>query len=249
MRKLLFPLTAFAIVFASAARADDPDPKKIVEKAIAAHGGAEALAKHKDKSESASGKMKIHMMGVIEATLESVVSDKKFKHVLQFSIMGMDFNEIVCYDGKEFWIALNGKVEMTTSGKELDSLKEAIHAEEMASLIPLIDKSVELSIIGESKLGEQELIGVRASKKDHKDVNLHFDKKTGLLVKSESRNMDFLTREEVAEEREMYDYKKIDGMLVPMRIVINRDGKKYVEIDITDVKFNDKLDDSAFAKP
>jgi hypothetical protein len=242
-------LSLAVVAIAATARADDADPKKIIDKAIEAHGGAEALAKNKDKSQTFTGEMKIHLMGGIDSTIESLVGDKKFKHVMQLTIMGMNFNEIVCYDGKEFWIALDSKIVMSATGKDLDGFVELFHAEQLAKLLPLTQKGVELSIIGDSKLGERELIGVRVSKKDRKDVSLFFDKKTGLLAKMEYRTMDFMTREEVTEERELHDYKKVEGQLVPMRIVLNRDGKIYAEADISEMKFVEKLEDNTFAKP
>ena len=35
----------------------------------------------------------------------------------------------------------------------------------------------------------------------------------------------------------------------PSRVVINRDGMKYVELEISEMKLVDKLDDTVFAKP
>jgi len=249
MRKAALALAGIAVLFSGSAYADDLDAKKIIDKAIEAHGGAEALAKNKDKSVNAKAKMTINQMGGIEATMESFISDKKFKHVLDFSIMGMNFNEIIGYDGKEMWIVLNGKEIMSVTGKDLDPLKDMIHAEELAGLVLLKEKGIETSLIGESKLDDQELVGIRVSSKDHKDVSMYFDKKSGLLVKVENRGVDFLSKEEVAEERIMSDFKKFDGVLQPTRIVINHDGKKHVEIEFSDIKFGDKLDNSAFEKP
>jgi hypothetical protein len=249
MRTTLFALAGLALVWCNTAHADDVDAQKVIDKAIEAHGGADVLAKNKDKAAMAKGKMTINQMGGLEATLESFVGDKKFKHILDLTVMGTNINEIVCYDGKEMWIAINGKVAMSVTGKDLDPIKDAIHAEELAGLAMLKEKGLELSVIGESKLGEQDLIGIRVSKKDHKDVNLHFDKKSGLLTKVDYRNLDFLTREEVAEERILQEYKKQDGQMQPSRIIINRDGKKFIEMEISEIKLVDKLDDSVFTKP
>jgi len=249
MRRLVLPLAAVAIAFAAAARADDADAKKVIDKAIKAHGGAEALAKLKDKSAILKGKMNINLMGGIDATMEMFAGGQKFKQDLKFSIMGMDFNQVVGYDGKELWIALNGKVIQTKTGKDLDSIKEAIHAEEMAGLTLLGDKDLEFATIGESKVDEQEVIGIKVSKKGRKDVSLFFDKKTGLLAKVESRGLDFQTNEEVNDERILHDYKKLDGIMKPTRVTMNRDGKKFIEMEITEQKYVDKLDDNTFDKP
>ena len=246
--ELLLPLVAFAFVLAGSVRADDA-AKKIVDKAIAAHGGADLLAKNKDKATISKAKMTIDVAGGIEGTMESFIGDKKFKHIVEGTVMGMKFNQIVCYDGKEMWVTFNGKIVVTKTGKDLDPIKEAIYSEEMAGLVLLNDKDLELAVIGDSKIGENEVVGIRVSKKDHKDVSLFFDKKTGLLTKIDSRNVDFESNQEVAEEKLMHDYKKIDGMMRPTRVVVNRNDKKYIEMEFTEQKQVDKLDDGTFDKP
>jgi hypothetical protein len=249
MRRMVFPLVAVAVAIAGAARADDTDAKKVIEKAIVAHGGADALAKLKDKAAIVKGKMSIDQAGGIEATLESFASNKKFKHVIEGSVMGQNFTQIVCYDGKEMWIAIGGKVIMTITGKDLEPIKEQIHAEELAGLALFGEKGLEFSVVGDSKVGENEVVGIKVSKKDYKDVTLFFDKKTGLLAKSEYRGLDFQTKNEVNEEKVLHDYKKVDGVLRPSRIVVNRDGKKFLEMEFTEQKHVDKLDDGTFDKP
>src|SRR5690349_17840154 len=106
MRKTLLVLIGVAFVFCAPLRADDLNPQKIIDKAIEAHGGAEVLAKNKDKATIVKGKATINLMGGIESTLESFIGDDKFKHVMDLTIMGMNFNQIVGYDGKEMWITL-----------------------------------------------------------------------------------------------------------------------------------------------
>ncbi len=231
-------------------RADD-DAKKVLEAATKAHGGAETLAKFKDKSVIQKGKAKIYTMGLeIEATMETRAGGKKFRQDIKFSLMGMDFEQQVAFDGKEMWIALNGTVMQTLSKKEdLDVLKESVYAEEVASLVLLNAKDFELSIIGDDKVGETPVVGVRVSKKDHKDVSLYFDKKTHLLKKIENRALDFASRVEVAEEKIMDGYKDVDGQMRPKKVTLNRDGKKFLEFELESAEFVEKLDDSIFKKP
>ena len=49
------------------------------------------------------------------------------------------------------------------------------------------DKSVKYSIVGEIKIKDKAAIGVTVSKEGSKDVNLFFDKTTGLIAKIEMR--------------------------------------------------------------
>jgi hypothetical protein len=241
---------AWLLGLGAPARADE-DAKKVVEAAIMAHGGAEKLAKNKDKSVIQKGKLKIYVMGLeIEGTMEIRAGDKKFRQDIKGSVMGQDFNQGVVYDGKELWIAINGKVVMTLDKKEdLEMIQEAVHAEEAAGLVLLGSKDVELSLIGDDKVGDTPVVGIRVSKKGRKDVSLYFDKKTHLLKKIENRSVDFTSRTEVADEKIMSDYKEFEGQMQPTKVTMNRDGKKYIEFEYTSHEYVDKHDDSTWKKP
>ena len=51
------------------------------------------------------------------------------------------------------------------------------------------------------------------------------------------------------EERLFSEYKKMDGVQVPLKLVINRDGEKYVETEVTEFKRMEKLESGLFDKP
>ena len=57
------------------------------------------------------------------------------------------------------------------------------------------------------------------------------------------------TLQEVDEERIIGEYQDIEGQKVPKKIVVNHDGKKFMEAEVTEMKFLDKVDDSQFEKP
>jgi hypothetical protein len=86
------------------------------------------------------------------------------------------------------------------------------------------------------------------SAKGKLDVNLYFDKVTGLLVKTERRALG-LNQEEIALETFFTDYKEVDGVKYPMTLVLHHDGKPYMKQAVTEVRFEDQIDDSDFARP
>lgn len=232
------------------ARADD-EAKKIVEAAIKAHGGAEKFAKIKDKAVIQKAKVKVFASGMeFEATMESQTDGKRFRQDISLSVMGQQIEQTVAFDGKETWIAANGKVIATKSKKEdLDLIEEAMYSEKVGDLMFLNDKGIELSIIGDDKVGDTPVVGVRVSKKGRKDVSLYFDKKTHRLKKVESRGVNFQSQQEVTQERILDEYKEFNGQMRPSKATVNQDGKKVVEMEFTGVEFVDTLDDSTFKKP
>ncbi len=88
-----------------------------------------------------------------------------------------------------------------------------------------------------------------ASSKGHRDVELYFDKKSGLLIKSQySVKAEELDGKEVQFEVFYGDYKDFAGAKLPTSLLMKQDGKKYVQTEqseITPAEFGD----DAFAKP
>jgi len=249
--------SAAALVLALAvvvpARADD-DAKKVIDKAVKALGGAEALNKNKDKGAIVKGKMHISVMGLeLDSTMEMTVAPgtgHKFRQDIQLSVMGMDINQSVGFNGKEMWIAVNGSVMQTLDKKEdIELIEEMLWAEEAAGKVLLNEKDVTTSVIGESKVGDVPVIGIKVSKKGRKDINLYFEKESGLPKKVTYRAIDFMSRAEEEQERIMDDYKEVNGEKRPMKLTINKDGKKFIEIDVTEVKYVDSVGDDVFEKP
>src|SRR5262249_43300801 len=152
------------------------------------------------------------------------------------------------YDGTKGWVKANDQL-MELNDKLLDEMKEAVYLNQLGRLVFLKDKSVELSPLGEVKVNDRPAVGVRIVSKGHRDLNLYFDKETGLMAKMERQAFDTMTQQMVQEERIMQEYQVVDGMKVAKKVRVNRDGKKFMEAEVLEVKFSDKLDDSEFAKP
>jgi hypothetical protein len=232
----------------SPARADD-DAKKVVDAAIKAHGGKDKLAKLKDKSVSQKGKMKIFDPIEAEGNFETTASEGKFRRQFDFTFMNTDIKNTVVFDGKTMWVKTNDNLMTFDKKEDIDALKEAMHAEKAAGLALLGDKNVELSLIGDDKVGDTPVVGIRVSEKGHKDVSMFFDKKTHLLKKIIGRTLDFQSHMEVEQERIVEDYKEVDGLMRPTKVTVNKDGKKQIEIEISEMKYIDKPDDATFNKP
>jgi hypothetical protein len=114
---------------------------------------------------------------------------------------------------------------------------------------PLQGKGVKLSPLGELKINDRPAVGLKAAAKDRPELDLYFDRETGLPVRCA-----FLAREgddkpEVAYEFHFGDYKEFDGLKHFTKLVVHRDGKKFMDIDVSEVKPGEKADDSTFARP
>jgi hypothetical protein len=178
----------------------------------------------------------------------SVQYPDRFKETVEGEVNGQKFSVITVYDGKKGWISINGQT------KELDdnilaAVKEAVHLMQITRMAFQKDEKCELSTLGEMKVNDRTALGVRISAKGHKDVNLYFDKETGLMAKAEFQSTDPASGKEFAEERIITEYQKVEGAQIPKKVLINHDGKKFMEAEITEQKFVEKIDDSEFGKP
>jgi hypothetical protein len=250
MRILATGLVSLAFLAAgpSSLRAQD-ELKAVIEKAIKAHGGEANLTKHKAGQTKSKGTV---MVGgnPIEFTEEATYHlPNKFKSVQEIQVMGQSVKVQVGYDGKKAWINVNGMDIDMKLDKLADLMKEQVYLSEVTKLINLKDKAYELSSLGEAKVKDKPAVGIRVSSKGHKDVNLFFDKDSGLLIKIEHRTEDFNTEKEVNEERIILEYQDRDGIKEPKKALVNRDGEKYVEAEVVEVKYLDDIDDSQFSKP
>ncbi len=125
-----------------------------------------------------------------------------------------------------------------------------MNAANIAHLVCLNEKDYKLSALGEVKVGDRPAIGVRVQRKGYRDVNLFFDKDKSLLLKMETRVKDIMQGGQEYTSATVYaDYKKVEGMEIPHKVTIERDGKAFVEGEITEVKLSEKLGDSLFEKP
>jgi hypothetical protein len=54
---------------------------------------------------------------------------------------------------------------------------------------------------------------------------------------------------EVGEEGIYSEFKEFQGIPTPTKVLINRDGKRFVEAEYSEYKLHENLADSVFAKP
>jgi hypothetical protein len=245
MRQIVSGSLAVGLLLGLAQTAPAADElQKVVDKAIKAHG---VKAKDKDRAVQTKAKGTVALMGGIKFTKTVSAYKNKFKDVTELEIGGQAITQTLVYNGKQAWLNVNGE-EVKVNGLA-GYIKEAIYVEKIVNQLLLKDKGIKLSALGEMNVNGKPAVGIKVSKKGHKDINLYFDKKTGLLAKMEHRTKDLMSQKEVTEERIVVGYRKLKGQMVPKKLVMKRDGKKYVDFEVTKIEYFDKLDDSEFAKP
>jgi hypothetical protein len=250
MRKLCVAMSgAFVLMLAPAARADDQaDAKAIIEKALKAHGGADKLGKIKAYTSKMKGK--VHVMGLdLDFTgSTSVQEPDKMRVEIEAEVMGMKVTSLQVFNKDKAWVSVNGTT-MELDKDAIEAFKEKLYLGEVGRMVNLTDKKFKLSTVGEVKVAGKEAIGVRIECKGHADVSLFFDKKTNLLVKTETREKDPASGTEFATETIVSDYKVVDGVQIAHKAEVKRDDKPFVEAEISGYKIEKELSDTLFEKP
>jgi hypothetical protein len=108
------------------------------------------------------------------------------------------------------------------------------------------EKGFKLEPLGEVEVKDRPAVGIRVLSKGHRDINLYFDKKTHQVVKTERRVIDD-NGMEVSQENFLTPGK--GPGLEGTRLTIHRDGKLFIEAEVTTFTPAEKLDDSIFAEP
>lgn len=242
---------AVGVLLAAAgpARADDAaDAKKLVEKAVKAHGGQDALDKFTAGAVTFKGTF--HGMGdglPVSGTVTTSGADKQ-RIDMEIEAGGQKVPVVIVLAGTKGW----SKIVKDVTDMDKDQLaeaKEQAYAAWVATLAPLKGKQFTFATTGETKVEGKVALGVKVSSKGHRDIDLYFDKASGLLVKTETRVKDDASGQEVTEEAFPTDYKDVQGTKQSHKFSVKRNGKLFIEGAASKVELFDKLDDSTFAKP
>jgi len=247
MRAFLIPSFAVALLLlvTQGVRADD-EARAILEKAAKAHGGIDKLGKWKAAQTKSKGTLELGAS--ISFTEESFVQPGRLKSITQLEVGNQNITVTTTFDGKKAWVQAQDKTT-ELEGKLLEKIKEAAYMMTLGSYVFLKDKAFEVSSLGEVMVNERPALGVKIASKGHRDINLFYDKETGLLAKMERQMVDPMTEKDISEERIITEYQELDGLKVPKKALINRDGKKFLDLEVVEVKFRDKFEESEFAKP
>jgi hypothetical protein len=249
VRTTLFILLAAGLLAAVNGQDQTPnDARAVIQKAIQAHGGAEVLNKFKAARSKTRGKMEL--LDGVPFTQEMVYQlPNQFRETTELDAFGQKVGVTTVFDGEKAWLVLNANVQ-EVDDKLLTELKEAAHLLRAGRLTYLLeDPAIQLSLVGELKVNDRPAVGIKVERKGNRELALYFDKESGLLTKTARKALEANSGQEIAEERIITEYQKVAGMQSPRKLLINRDGKKFMEAEVTEIQFMEKATPESFAKP
>jgi hypothetical protein len=236
-----------AVVFCGAAadaRADDREAAlAVVQQAIKAQGGEDALNRTRTLSRTGSGKMTISGQD-LSFTEESVFA---LPDRLRMTVdLNKTFRNTIVVNGDKGWRAAGGTV-VDLGKDQLAEVREEAYVLLLTTLTPLLKDTYTLTPLPDGSTDGFPTAGVKVTSPGHPDAKLYFNKSSHLLVKIERR-----AREAGVALTKTYvfgDYKEVDGVKLPVREVQFLDGKKFIERTSATYKLLGRPDDAAFTKP
>jgi hypothetical protein len=155
--------------------------------------------------------------------------------------------------GDKAWMSVSGE-KQELEGALLADAREELQAIWYNRLYPLLDETkVTLAPLAGTKVDGKDTVGVRVKAEGGKEFDLYFDysnKKVGLLLKTVRKGYDPAADKKDAVRETLYgDYKVEDGAQYPGKIVLYVDGKKTVDVEVTELKPVKNLDDKEFTEP
>jgi hypothetical protein len=250
MRRTAQVLVALSLplVLVLASQGGDGDAVAIIDKAIKAHFPKGVDTKNKGLRIKSKGTLHIQGLDLDYNQEVSVLTPSKFKEVMQLTVMNKNITVTSVFNGKEGWILADGK-DVKVTDEILDEFKDAAYSMNLMQGLFMKDKSVKYSSLGAVQVKGKAAVGVRVSREGKKDINLYFDKGTGLISKVEMRKRDLMSGQEVLEERYITEYQDVSNRKVAKKVEVQRDGKALIEAEVTEMQILEKLDDSEFAQP
>lgn len=252
MRKFALVMMVGALMASGAnmARADEKDKAAVavLDKAIAAIGGADKLAKVKSTSWSAKGTVNINGTDSTFTTESTAAGIDQLKSTFTGNFDG---NEVVFHsvlDGKKGWVRFND-MTMEIPEDRVASMSRDIYLSQAALLIlPLKGDKFKVESGGEETIDGVAHNVLRVVGPDGKDFKLLFDKENGLLAKSVATVQDF-SGQDFTQESSYKDFKDFGGVRVATKVSRKRDGDRFLEEEVTVFKASETVDPKTFAEP
>jgi hypothetical protein len=251
MRRFLGAALMVALLYGpvSPAHAEgNKDAGAILDKAIKALGGEEKLSKIKAATWKAKGTIHI---GDNENDFTSQVTVQgvdQFRQDFEVEFNGNKVKGTTVLNGDKGWRKF-GDMGGELNKDQTASQKRGAYLQVIPiTLLPLKGKDFKVKAAGEEKVGDKAAVVLTITPPDGKEFKLYFDKESGLPVKQVAKVAGFMG-EEVNQETTYGGYKELGGIKKATKIESQRDGKKFLDQEITEFKVLDKVDAKTFAEP
>jgi hypothetical protein len=230
------------------ARADEKEAKAILDKGIAAIGGAEKLGKVVAVTWKTKGKLTINDAEnsiEIKSTAQGL---DKFRSEFQGEFNGNEVKGVTVLDGKKAWRKFGDNVMDLDDDAVANEKRTVYLGLTPALLVPLKSAGFKIDTDGEEKVDGKDASVLKVTGPDGKDFKLSFDKADGLPVKLVATVVGF-NGEEYKQDTAFSAYKDFGGIKKATKVSSKRNGEKFLDQEVLEFKVLDKVEPDTFSEP
>jgi hypothetical protein len=225
------------------------DAKALIERAIAAHGGADKLNKFVAGRVQSKGSIAAQAGQVPFTSVVVYQLPDKVKNTIEFTAPGGGSRPVTqIMNGDKVGVVINGLPQEVLPA-QVDEMKQGVYASNLRHLTPLLkgDK-YKLAAAGEKQIAGKTAVGVKVTAPGAREVRLFFDKATDLLLAQERPSFDAAGKP--VEQQEIFsDYREAEGMKYPGSTVIMQNGQRYIVSEVVSFKPLQKVESREFTIP
>jgi hypothetical protein len=213
-----------------------PKPEELLDKYLAAVGGAAAVEKITSRVQK--GKLMAFGGQSFPAEVYSKAPDKRV------SVMHLkDGDSLTAFDGQRGWLSVPGRPAHMISAAENDSARLDADLHFPVHVKTLYTK---FKIESGEKIDGHDTYVVEGREEGRPPLRLYFDAQTGLLVRLVRYAQSPLGLNPT--QIDYADYREADGVKVPFRWTLARPGNRFT-IQVEEMKQNVPVDDAKFTPP
>jgi hypothetical protein len=250
MKRITLALVATGLVLGLSrfASADEAEAKAVIDKAVAALGGADKLAAIKGVVWKTKGKL--HLNDNVNNFTMKVTAQgiDHLRHEFEGEFDGNPIKGVTVVNGDKAW----RKIGEDTSKLEDDALnneKRNAYLQIVATMPQYLKgEGFKVETADEEKVDGKPAAVLKVTGPDSKEFQLYFDKASGLPVRMTATVADF-QGDEYKQDTTFSDYKDFDGLKRATKVDTKRNGNKFIDAEITEFRALDNVDPKAFAEP
>jgi len=204
---------ALILTLGGSLQADDK-PRAIVERAIQALGGKDKILlphgrvlKFKGNIES---KDQLGQAGIPVAGESCTQPGTGYRLDFKLMVAGLERAVVVLHTETEHWRVINGQWNKLSEA-EVAYYRSVRYVDQVTDLVPLLrDKEFQLELLPETEVETKKAVGIKVTREGKPEVQLSFEKETGLLCRIYYKLLDPNTEKEETHELILSGYKEVD---------------------------------------
>jgi hypothetical protein len=217
----------------------------LLTKMIAAYGGEENLRKH--KSSVTTVEIDLENQGVLAKGLINARAPNMTASQITFTTLGKKIGSMTSYfDGSAGGEVTTFGPPDNYSGKRLEDVKAGSDFYDVLNWKKNYEK---ITFKRMGKVGDEEVYIIERRNAKGTPITDYISTKSFLVLRRDSLIPNERAGIELPQTQTFSDYRNVDGVMVPFRMVANNIANGDIVLKTVDVKFDVEIPDTTFRKP